>query len=196
MHTRLNPVLPLESPYADAPQRVMHIHRGIVDWALVELYPEPPADQSPLWRRALFLRDDGWFADLDGWTTTVPLGAVPPGGYYLSVRHRNHLRVMSRVEITTGATQAALVDFTAASTRPHDPASRVELEPGLWGAAAGDANGDGHVTTRDYLLWYRTRQTGGSGYDHADFNGDGVTDEVDLALWRRMALLGAGSNIQ
>lgn len=192
MHTRLNPVLPLESPYFEQPQRVTHVHRGVVDWVMVELY-RAPSDQSALWRRALFLRDDGWIAELDGWSTTLPLPGVPPGSYYLSVRHRNHVRVMSRVEVPSGRAQAALVDFGSGSTRCYDPLSRVELEPGLWGVAAGDANGDDMVTTRDYLLWYRARQRGGSEYDSADFNGDGVTDAADLALWRQMARMGAGS---
>ncbi len=48
----------------------------------------------------------------------------------------------------------------------------VQLEPGVWGMIAGDADGDGKITTTDRAIC--SNQVGKIGYLSGDFNLDGV----------------------
>ncbi len=69
----------------------------IVDWALVELRDASnPSDIVAL--RAALLKRDGNLVDVDG-KSPVPFEGVEAGSYYIAVRHRNHLGVMSATPI-------------------------------------------------------------------------------------------------
>ncbi|MBN2102515.1 hypothetical protein JW835_00575 [bacterium] len=82
--------LPLESPYDEA--EVSVIPDNVVDWLQVEL--RTLADGSgENYLKSVFLRNDGMLVDLDG-SDTISINA-PEGDYFIVVRHRNHLAVMS-----------------------------------------------------------------------------------------------------
>ena len=53
----------------------------------------------------------------------------------------------------------------------------VQLEPGVWGMIAGDADGDGKITHVDRKIC--EQQQGQTGYKAGDFNLDGVVDGND-----------------
>jgi hypothetical protein len=64
-------------------------------------------------------------------------------------------------------------DFTAGPDRYYGGAGAcVELEPGVWGLVAGDADGDGAVTWVDRAIV--TQQVGRTGYLAGDLNLDGI----------------------
>ncbi|MBN2102512.1 hypothetical protein JW835_00560 [bacterium] len=86
--------LPLQSPYDDT--EVSAIPENVVDWVQVEL--RIMADESgDNYTKSVFLRNDGMVIDQDG-SDTVSIEA-PEGDYFIVVRHRNHLTVMSNVAI-------------------------------------------------------------------------------------------------
>jgi len=73
-------------------------------------------------------------------------------------------------------------DFTTGADKYNGGSSAaVQLEPGVWGMMAGDADGDGDVLAVDGSIG--TDQLGQSGYLRADFNLDGAVTSDDLALW-------------
>ncbi|MBN2102513.1 hypothetical protein JW835_00565 [bacterium] len=82
--------LPLRSPYDD--EEVISFPDNIVDWMQVEL--RTSADGSgDIYTKSAFLKNDGCVVDTDG-SDTVTVEA-PEGNYYIVVRHRNHLAIMS-----------------------------------------------------------------------------------------------------
>ncbi|TDH18327.1 hypothetical protein EXU57_23505 [Segetibacter sp. 3557_3] len=69
-------------------------HTDIVDWVLVELR-NSSSPSTVVARRAGLLRSDGLIVDTDGSTTRILFAGVPSGGYYVVVKHRNHLSIRS-----------------------------------------------------------------------------------------------------
>jgi len=86
--------IPLESPYIDK-RTVDTVPPNVVDWVLVELRAN--ADSDTVAQKSFFLRKDGYVVDEDGTTTELEIENVGSGEYYIVVRHRNHLAVMSDV---------------------------------------------------------------------------------------------------
>ncbi len=86
---------------------------AIVDWVFVELRdsfnPSIIVDS-----RAALLQRDGDIVDVDG-VSPVLFGQVNPGSYYVAVRHRNHLGVMSMNALPLSATTTT-VDFRNPNT--------------------------------------------------------------------------------
>ena len=89
----------------------------------------------------------------------------------------------NKIENTTVATY----DFTTGSGQYYGGASgAVEVEAGVWGMIAGDANSDGVVDAVDKNSFWRVEN--GTTYDYSkysDFNLDGNLDAVDKNnYWR------------
>ena len=106
MTTSLNTAgyIPMSHPYAVAPwnyggtESVTGIPAGVVDWVLVQLRTGTDS-ASTVATRAAFIKSDGTIVDVDG-TSTVVFSGVASGSYYVVVRHRNHLAVMSADTVT------------------------------------------------------------------------------------------------
>ena len=82
--------LPLQSPYDDA--SVSSIPADVVDWVQVTLRTQ--ADGSGTnYHKSAFVRNDGIVVDLDG--SAYLTMTAPENAYFIRVRHRNHLPVMS-----------------------------------------------------------------------------------------------------
>jgi C1A family cysteine protease len=194
MSTALSSVIPTNQPYNTGPwnyqgtEQVGSIPAGVVDWVLVELRTGTPPTMTTVASRAAFVKSNGSVVDLDG-TSQVSFDGVATGSYYIVVRHRNHLAIMSAnaVNFTTGS---ASYDFTtgqgqAYSTNPGVIDPMIGLGAGgtaPFGMYAGDANGSGDITILDRALW-RT-QNSFSGYLSGDFNLSGDVTILDRALWR------------
>ena len=67
----------------------------IVDWVLVELRTGTAAG-TKVATRAAFLKSDGTIVDTDG-TSPVQFTGLSAGNYYIVIRHRNHLAIMSAI---------------------------------------------------------------------------------------------------
>ncbi len=99
MSTTLNSkgLLPISQPYNNPPwnysgtESVTQIPSGVVDWILLKLKEN---DSTSVKTRAAFLKNNGNIVDLDG-TSPVTLNDILPDNYYVVVKHRNHLSVMS-----------------------------------------------------------------------------------------------------
>lgn len=124
---------------------------AIVDWVFVELRDAQDSTVVLATRSALVQRDGDIVNAVDGLSALTFNGFVGKS-YFLSVKHRNHLGVMTASAVTLTST-GTLVDFTTASdadvyNRPgainYNGAEMVNLGgvKALW---AGNANADGKV---------------------------------------------------
>ena len=115
---------------------------AITDWIWIELRNSTNNLQVVASRPAL-IRRDGNIVDSDG-VSPVFFANVTPGNYYVVVRHRNHLGVMSRNAISLTQT-AVTVDFTQASFATYGTGAQQTINnvTAMW---AGDANGNTKVS--------------------------------------------------
>lgn len=161
-------------------------HTDIVDWVLLELR-DPTNPSTIVARRAAFVKQDGSLAETDGISGLIAFAAVPPGNYYATVRHRNHLGVRSAValDFTNGT---AAYDFTASVSKAYAGsvanAPMATLSPGAYGLWGGNANDDAQVkmtgfaaNNNDYLKLLNTLGSSinslSNVYSKQDLNMDG-----------------------
>ncbi len=174
MSTNLNSSIPLEAPYSENPRSVENIPANVVDWILVELRKD--ANSSASVSKSVFLRNDGMTVADDGTTAEIELVA-PPGDYFVVLKHRNHLGVMSKNKISLNATSATSYDFTADANKFYGTGGAVELEPGVWGMWSGDADGSGVIDAGDRNSTWNNRNI--TGYEKSDVDLSGVVDAAD-----------------
>ena len=170
--------VPLMSPYAEDVRSVSQIPSNVTDWVLVELRQTTNGISS--FSRSALVRSDGWIADDDG-SPGIRIG-LASGEYYVTLKHRNHLSAMSATPVSF-ISRIVSNDFTTGSDKYFGGSNgAVELEPGIWGMIAGDADGDGEILVIDTTI--SQTQLGMRGYRRGDFDMDGVVSVADcVTLW-------------
>jgi trimeric autotransporter adhesin len=119
----------------------------VVDWVLVELRSGTAA-ATKVFTQAGFLLNNGTIVDIDG-VSPLNFSTVNAGLYYIVVRHRNHLAVMSAAPVALSGA-SALYDFTTAQTQAFGTIPMVALGANVFGMAAGSNMGIPLITTNDY----------------------------------------------
>ena len=119
---------------------------AIVDWVLLEI--RDAANPSLILEtQSALLRRDGSIVDKDGASELqFPLEA---GNYYIALRHRNHLGVMTQNAVAL-STASSLIDFTNVNTPTYGIDAQVQTDSGLMGLWSGDANSNGQVVFRGF----------------------------------------------
>lgn len=151
--------LPLETPYGpaffneevsvkpsskiettDAITFEVNDKNAIIDWIFLELRGKQNAGKVIANRSALLQRD-GDIVDLDGISPVQFY--LPQDSYYLVVRHRNHLGLMSKTPIDF-TTPKVTIDFTNPQTLVYGERARKIIDglAMLWG---GNANKDKYL---------------------------------------------------
>jgi len=177
MKTKLrdNSWIPNQSPYTADPISVGSIPSNITDWVLVEL--RQTATGSAVSSKSMFLESDGDIVSTTGTAPEFPYLNV--GNYFVVVRHRNHLAIISKLAHTFVAKGGSLttVDLrNSANVYGGNPVK--QLETGAWGLYSGDADSNGQVQTTDKNNYWLP-QAGLSGYRSGDFSIDGQVQTVD-----------------
>ncbi|MFT4535745.1 MAG: hypothetical protein ACJA1A_002979 [Saprospiraceae bacterium] len=90
---------------------------AIVDWMFVELRDKNDYT-SVIATRAGLLQRDGDIVDLDG-TSPLFFNNVNPDFYFVVIRHRNHLGVMTKYPVSP-EDMAGLIDFSSVDTQVFD----------------------------------------------------------------------------
>ena len=212
---RTLPSFPLTEPYSSLPGYT-HIGSGfetvspnvlgitgnnaIVDWVFLEL--RSASDNTVVKATAVGLvQRDGDVVAPDG-VSAVSFVAVPDL-YYLVVRHRNHLAIMSANTISLGPLWVQ-VNFTNGSVPTFGGAAAQRLNGSVRAMWAGDVTGNGQVkyaggsNDRDPILvaiggTVPTATT--SGYAGTDVNLNGVTKYTGSANDRDVILTTVGGTV-
>lgn len=143
---RIGGFIPFNQPYHSSPwnyagtEQVASIPANIVDWILIELRTGI-SSSTKIATRAAFIRADGSVVDIDG-VSPVGFPGIPLGTYYIVVRHRNHLAIMSANPATINGA-SSLYDFTTSESQAYGTTPMATLSGGVFGMYAGDVNGNG-----------------------------------------------------
>ncbi len=181
MNTDLAGYIPTVSPYVEDLRVIDPIPSGVVDWVLIQLRSE--ADGHAVISRSALLLADGYIAADDGLTKEINL-FVETGSYYIVVKHRNHLSIMSKLaqSFAQGSPTPTDYDFAGSEDQYYGSGGAKQLETGVWGMWAGDSNRDDGVYGEDYAD-YQVSQ-GNNGYESADFNMDGGVYGEDYTIYQ------------
>jgi hypothetical protein len=118
------------------------VNNAVVDWVVLELR-SVSSPSTVLATRSALLKRDGYVVDLDG-ESSVSFD-LPPGDYYVAVRHRNHLGCMTALP-RAFFIGTVVVDLTTSATATWGINARKNLSGTntmlLW---PGDANFDGRI---------------------------------------------------
>ncbi|WP_299886160.1 M4 family metallopeptidase [uncultured Lacinutrix sp.] len=146
---RLTNYIPTESPYVDNLTCNTSVFTvtgsdAIVDWIWVELRDKND-NTSVLYSQSALLQRDGDVVDVDG--TSALSFSASEDNYYVTIKHRNHLGIMSSNVIALSKS-VTTVDFTDANnqiTYGTDAQTTFNMPSGVVAMWAGDANGDGKL---------------------------------------------------
>jgi hypothetical protein len=147
-----------------------------VDWVMIELRSDLTTIVS---RRAGLLLSDGSVVDIDG-TSPVKFKGISDGNYYVVVKHRNHLSIMTASAIPLSSSSSTLFDFTTSQSQAYttgtDP--MVALSGGRFGMIAGDGNNSAIITAADVTPIIVNLNL--SVYNVADINMSAIVTAADV----------------
>jgi hypothetical protein len=179
-----NALLPVTSVYTYDPRTVASVPAGSADWVLLQV--RSSVGGPPIYSRSLFLRSDGQVIDNDGSESFDILSLEGVKSYYVVLRQRNHLAIMSASPITLDGSTVTTHDFTTAQNKAYGTNPMKAMSDGKFAMKAGDGNGDGGIDAIDInSAWRPNNGTAWSYSKYADFNLDGGIDAIDAnAYWR------------
>ena len=90
---------------------------AIVDWVFVELRSKT-SPTTVVDSRSALLQRDGDIVDVDG-VSTITFNSASPDSYYVVVKHRNHLGVMSKTPVDMTST-CGVIDFRKTTTPTYN----------------------------------------------------------------------------
>ncbi|MBN2102519.1 right-handed parallel beta-helix repeat-containing protein [bacterium] len=97
--------IPTTSPYSEDPREASAIPNDIVDWVLIQLRTD--IEGPVILSKSVFLKNDGNLVSDDGLTSEIILN-VPEGDYFIVVKHRNHLPVITPEAVHLNASEVSL----------------------------------------------------------------------------------------
>lgn len=184
-------VLPGHQPFNTTPwnyngtETSLDLPANMTDWVLVEL--RNPLDYSQIVGRAagLLLNDGTIVSHSDPTQGVVINNVLPNSNYYVVVRTRNHLPIMSRTPVFLSSYNT--YDFTIAANQTYGNNQSKNLSTdasspryGMW---AGDFSADGRILPTDFSI-YRTDASAIRNYKLGDCNYDGKVTYADYNLFR------------
>ncbi len=180
-------LIPKVQPYNSSPwkyngtESVSSFSPNTVDWILIELRSTTDS-VSTVAKRAALLRTDGTIVDLDG-TSPVKFDFIPSDNYYIVIRHRNHLAIMSsRSVLLSDSTN--LYDFSTSESQAYGLNAQASLGNGFYGMYGGDGDANGGVSSTDRNNVWRL-ENGIIGYLQGDYDLSGGANSTDLnSCWR------------
>ncbi|MBP7155060.1 MAG: hypothetical protein KBA60_03565 [Flavobacteriales bacterium] len=173
---------------------------AVVDWVVVELRDKLDPTTVVSTRSALILRN-GKVVDKDGVSDVA--FSMPADQYYVALRHRNHLGVMTAGSTALSAT-ATLLDLSIGTAPVYGGSVAMKPMAGKAALWAGDVRGNGDVSytgennDRDAILNLiggNVATTVMNGYYEADTNMDGIVSYTGDMNDRDVILVNIGGTV-
>ncbi len=129
----------------------------------------------------------GWLlsdGNICGFTDTtggsVRFDDIPAGGYYVVIRHANHLAIMGSQQYYLSSMLPGGYDYTSGQSSAYGTDALKQVAPGVYAMYAGDANQSGVVNTADVTAVLG--QLNVAGYNVRDVNLSGIISVADVNL--------------
>ena len=144
-------LIPKASPYGTGQTTTATVlavsgTNAIVDWVKVEIR-DATNHSNILATTSALIQVDGDIVDVDG-VSTVPFNSIAPGNYFVAIKHRNHLGIMTANAIPL-TIASPLYNFTLSATaafkNPMVTNNPMALMIGRYCMWGGDVNGDAIV---------------------------------------------------
>jgi hypothetical protein len=186
MTTLLNSgdLIPLESPYLDAPDTVATIPADVTDWVKLELR-DPAVPSVAVGKASAFIKKDGSIVGLDGTSLPIVKNGFPTS--VVALYHRNHLPIRTPnagIDVLNPSLHNFSTDLGQAHDNPVPPNdAMVLLEAGVYGLFRGNVNGDNSINVLDFALEKNnSNPTQSNVYSPYDANLDKNVNVLDLGL--------------
>jgi hypothetical protein len=180
-------LLPSKQPYNVHPWNItgdISLTNGsenYVDWVLVQIRED--LTNTKYWKVGI-LNNDGLVLNPDG--TSFSFSGLATGEYYLIIKHRNHLSIMSAQKVFIEKGKPVDYDFTDSQNKAYGGNSMADLGDGKFGMIAGDGNADGVVNVLDYSSVANNILS--RGYAQGDMDMNGVMNVLDYSFISRNIL--------
>ncbi len=181
-------LLPLQQPFNVSPwnynggETFESLPANTVDWLLLEL--RDPADKNQiLAQKACLLLKDGTIVGMDG-LEGVEYGDFSSNNYYLSVKSRSHLAVLS-ANLLSLPNETAF-DFAAVENIEGGVLQLADLGGGAMGCIAGDFDSNGIVSVDDFNRFISSLAVLNE-YQDVDCNMDGNVTVEDYNFYQQNA---------
>ena len=142
---RSNNQIPTTSPYdgittCDPSVFSSTDEEAIVDWVEVELR-DATDNTNIIHSQSCLIQRDGFIVSTDLSILTAP---VPEGDYFVVIKHRNHLGIMSATTISLNKTSVTQIDFTDGTVPTYGTNAQTSfgMPSGVLGMWAGNVNND------------------------------------------------------
>jgi len=140
--------LPFKDPYSQGETVDSIPSSDIVDWVLVELRDKTNAS-TVIASRAGFIKNNGEIVDING-SRKLNFNGIPFDDYYIVVKHRNHLAVMSNSPVTPSDNTLTYNFTTGSGQFAGRGIGAIEIERGVWGMMAGNSDGNNSISFTDF----------------------------------------------
>lgn len=182
-------IIPLQNPYTVEPWRyagneavsaLNDMPTNVTDWVLVEMR----AADNPgaiVARKAALLLNNGNIVDADGPTQGVRFPTLAEGEYYVAVRHRNHIDLVSSNPVVVQNNTPAAIDLRQSANVMGGASQMTALPNGQYALKAGDFDANGVINVSDYN-GYAASPLLINAYQmsDADLNGQKTIDDFNL----------------
>ena len=151
----------------------------VVDWVMLEV--RDVLGENIIEQKAAFLLADGNIVDVNGQYAGVAYYNLQENGsYFLIVRSRNHLDVMSSNLITV-QNGRFIYDFTTSASQAM-LSQMVEVGDNIFALYAADFDGNGIINVSDWNI-YNLQSSQINSYNAADATLDGHVTIADFNLY-------------
>ncbi len=177
-------ILPATDPYLGTITVKNSLPADMVDWVLVEL--RETTSGATVGQAVGCLLTDGSVTDTTGTNGLEFTGLESSTSYYVVVKHRNHLDVMSNSAVTINEDNSNTEhDFTTSGSNAYGDGGiglAVKQIGSDYAMYAGDGDGNNQIQTTDKSSVWED-QTGQAGYKSADFDLNAFVQTTDKSAF-------------
>ncbi|MEZ4886892.1 MAG: choice-of-anchor B family protein [Chitinophagales bacterium] len=181
-------LLPFKQPFNRAPwnyngnETITNMPANMTDWVLVEL--RDATDMSLVAQAAGLLLANGNVVKANGTAGLEIEGAASNESYFVAVRARNHLAVMSATAINLPNTLS--YNFSSSNAQVFGNNQMVSTSDGSFALIAGDINSDGVISVDDFNFFDDEKSLFNQ-YLDSDLNQDRAVTVSDFNIYQKNA---------
>ena len=174
-------VLPATDPYLETTTVKDQLPATMVDWVLVEL--RATLGGATVAQAVGCLLEDGSVTDTTGTNGLSFTGLESGTPYYIVVKHRNHLAIMSKDSVLIDESNGTdEYDFTVSGAAYGGNTLAVKQVGSDYTMIASDGDGNGFIQTNDNSSVWNV-QVGQSGYKSSDYDMNGFVQTNDKSVF-------------